>query len=86
MPVSDPDVSRTRLIRDARFLEADRREIWGLIDIRATMDTDFQLVSIFLRFPQADVILASYPLTKPPQTIGESLTKPPHHLTSIKNK
>ena len=26
MPVSDPDVSRTRLIRDARFLEADRRE------------------------------------------------------------
>ena len=27
MPVSDPDVSRTRLIRDARFLEADRREI-----------------------------------------------------------
>ena len=27
MPVSDPDVSRLRLIRDARFLEADRREI-----------------------------------------------------------
>ena len=27
MPVSEPDVSRIRLIRDARFLEADRREI-----------------------------------------------------------
>ena len=27
MPVSDPDVSRLRLIHDARFLEADRREI-----------------------------------------------------------
>ena len=27
MPVSDPDVSRPRLIRDARFLEAGRREI-----------------------------------------------------------
>ena len=27
MPVSDPDVSRPRLIRDASFLEADRREI-----------------------------------------------------------
>ena len=27
MPVSDPDVSRLRLIRDASFLEADRREI-----------------------------------------------------------
>ncbi len=27
MPVSDPDVSRPRLIRDAIFLEADRREI-----------------------------------------------------------
>ena len=26
MPVSDPDVSRPRLIRDASFLEADRRE------------------------------------------------------------
>ena len=27
MPVSDPDVSRPRPIRDARFLEAGRREI-----------------------------------------------------------
>ena len=27
MPVSDPDVSRPRLIRDASFLEAVRREI-----------------------------------------------------------
>ena len=27
MPASDPDVSRPRLIRDATFLEADRREI-----------------------------------------------------------
>ena len=27
MPVSDPDVSRPCLIRDAYFLEADRREI-----------------------------------------------------------
>ncbi|MCY4030382.1 MAG: DUF4158 domain-containing protein [Acidobacteria bacterium] len=27
MPVSDPDVSRPRLIRDATFLEADRQEI-----------------------------------------------------------
>ena len=27
MPVSGPDVSRLRLIRDARFLEVDRREI-----------------------------------------------------------
>ena len=27
MSVSDPDVSRPRLIRDASFLEADRREI-----------------------------------------------------------
>ena len=27
MPVSDPDVSRPSLIRDATFLEADRREI-----------------------------------------------------------
>ena len=27
MPVSDPDVSRPRLIRDASFLEAGRREI-----------------------------------------------------------
>ena len=27
MPVSDPDVSRPRLVRDATFLEADRREI-----------------------------------------------------------
>ena len=27
MPVSDPGVSRPRLIRDASFLEADRREI-----------------------------------------------------------
>lgn len=27
MPVSDPDVSRPRLVRDANFLEADRREI-----------------------------------------------------------
>ena len=27
MPVSDSDVSRPRLIRDASFLEADRREI-----------------------------------------------------------
>ena len=27
MPVSDPDVSRSRLIRDASFLESDRREI-----------------------------------------------------------
>ena len=27
MPVSDPDFSRPRLIRDATFLEADRREI-----------------------------------------------------------
>ena len=27
VPVSDPDVSRPRLIRDASFLEADRREI-----------------------------------------------------------
>ena len=27
LPVSDPDVSRPRLIRDARFLEAGRREI-----------------------------------------------------------
>ena len=27
MPVSDPDVSRPRLIHDASFLEADRREI-----------------------------------------------------------
>ena len=27
MPVSDPDVSRSRLVRDATFLEADRREI-----------------------------------------------------------
>ena len=27
MPVSDPDVSRPRLIREASFLEADRREI-----------------------------------------------------------
>ena len=27
MPVSDPDVSRPRLIRDASFHEADRREI-----------------------------------------------------------
>ena len=27
MPVSDPDVSRSRLIRDARFLEGDWREI-----------------------------------------------------------
>ena len=27
MPVSDPDVSRPRMIRDASFLEADRREI-----------------------------------------------------------
>ena len=26
MPVSDPGVSRPRLIRDASFLEADRRE------------------------------------------------------------
>lgn len=26
VPVSDPDVSRPRLIRDATFLEADRRE------------------------------------------------------------
>ncbi len=26
MPVSDPDVSRPRLIRDASFLEAARRE------------------------------------------------------------
>ena len=27
MPVSGPDVSRPRLIRDARFLEVGRREI-----------------------------------------------------------
>ena len=27
MPVSDPDVSRPRLVRDATFLDADRREI-----------------------------------------------------------
>ena len=27
MPVSDPDVSRPRLVRDATFLKADRREI-----------------------------------------------------------
>ena len=27
MPVSDPDVSRLRLVRDATLLEADRREI-----------------------------------------------------------
>ena len=27
MPVSDPDISRPRLIRDASFLEAYRREI-----------------------------------------------------------
>ncbi len=27
MPVSDPDVSRPRLVRDATFLEANRREI-----------------------------------------------------------
>ena len=27
MPVSDPVISRPRLIRDASFLEADRREI-----------------------------------------------------------
>ena len=27
MPVSDPDISRPRLVRDATFLEADRREI-----------------------------------------------------------
>ena len=27
VPVSDPDVSRPRLLRDAIFLEVDRREI-----------------------------------------------------------
>ena len=41
MPASDPDVSRPRLIRDASFLEADRREIasrWGSISASEVYD------------------------------------------------
>ena len=41
MPASDPDVSRPRLIRDASFLEADRREIalrLGRISAREVYD------------------------------------------------
>ena len=39
MPVSDPDVSRPRLIRDATFLEADRRERFAALQLGADAET-----------------------------------------------
>ena len=53
MPVSDPDVSRPRLVRDATFLEADRREI-ALRGPHNRLGFAYQVafVRVLGRFPQ----------------------------------
>ena len=54
VPVSDPDVSRPRRIRDATFLEADRREIalrWGPHN-RLGFAYHVAFVRVLGRFPQ----------------------------------
>ena len=54
MPVSDPDVSRPRLIRDATFLEADRQEIALRRGPRNRLGFAYQVafVRVLGRFPQ----------------------------------
>ena len=54
MPASDPDVSRPRLIRDASFLEADRREIARRRGHHNRLGFAYQVafVRVFGRFPR----------------------------------
>ena len=54
MPVSDPDVSRPRLIRDATFIEADRREIALRRGPHNRLGFAYQIafVRVLSRFPQ----------------------------------
>ena len=54
VPVSDPDVSRPRLIRDATFLEADRREIALRRGPHNQLGFAYQVafVRVLARFPQ----------------------------------
>ena len=54
MPVSDPDVSRPRLIRDATFLAADRREIARRRGHHNQLGFAYQIafVRVLGRFPQ----------------------------------
>ena len=54
MPVSDPDVSRPRLVRDATFLEADRREIALRRGSHNRLGFAYQVafVRVLGRFPQ----------------------------------
>ena len=85
------------LIRSSRPGCSEIRADGGFIDIQDSMDTAFQIVSIFQSFPQLSVISASYPLTKPftsltkdltkpLTTLPKDLTKPITTLTSSKNK
>ena len=54
MPVSDPDVSHPRLIRDATFLAADRREIARRRGHHNQLGFAYQIafVRVLGRFPQ----------------------------------
>ena len=54
VPVSDPDVSRPRLVRDATFLEADRREIALRRGPKNRLGFAYQVafVRVLGRFPQ----------------------------------
>ena len=54
VPVSDPDVSRPRLVRDATFLEADRREIALRRGSHNRLGFAYQVafVRVLGRFPQ----------------------------------
>ena len=54
MPVSDPDVSRPRLIREASFLEADQREIALRLGRHNQLGFAYQVafVRVLGRFPQ----------------------------------
>ena len=65
MPVSDPDVSRPRLVRDATFLEADRREIALRRGPHNRLGFAYQVA--FVR------VLGRFPQQTPLEIDGESL-------------
>ena len=81
MPVSDPDVSRPRLVRDATFLEADRREIALRRGPHNRLGFAYQVafVRVLGRFPQQMPLEIRVPL--PAETLNSKLASLPEGVT-----